>query len=107
VLVEQVEDEDALAAHLAELMAKPELRETLARRAIDVRDRFSTARVMALWSQLFGFRWTRTLRCGDWDEQRLAGDRRHVWNRRYMGPFAREAQPGRCGQRLHASPGSR
>lgn len=56
VLVEQVEDEDALAAHLAELMAKPELRETLARRAIDVRDRFSTARVMALWSQLFGFR---------------------------------------------------
>ncbi len=55
VLVTPVEDDDALAAHLADQMAKPEWRETLARRAIDVRDRFCTARVMALWSHLFGF----------------------------------------------------
>lgn len=56
VLVSQVEDDEALAAHLADLMARPERRELLARRAIDVRDRFSTARVMSLWNHLFGFR---------------------------------------------------
>ena len=56
VLVNPVEDEDALAAPLADLMARPERREVLARRAVDVRDRFSTARVMALWAHLFGFR---------------------------------------------------
>ena len=56
VLVEQVEDEDALAAHMADLMARPERRKSLARRAIDVRDRFSTARVMSMWCELFGFR---------------------------------------------------
>lgn len=56
VLVTPVEDDDALAAHLADLMARPEWRGTLARRAIDVRDRFCTARVMAMWNQLFGFR---------------------------------------------------
>lgn len=56
VLVTPVEDEEALAAHLADLMAKPELRETLSRRAIDVRDRFCVARVMTLWNHLFGFR---------------------------------------------------
>lgn len=56
VLVTPVEDDEALAAHLADLMAKPEMRDTLARRAIDVRDRFCTARVMTLWNHLFGFR---------------------------------------------------
>lgn len=56
VLVAPVEDEDALAAHMADMMAHPVRRERLARRAIDARDRFSTARIMALWNQLFGFR---------------------------------------------------
>jgi len=56
VLVTPVEDDEALAAHLADLMARPEWRAMLARRAIDVRDRFCTARVMALWNHLFGFR---------------------------------------------------
>lgn len=55
VLVRQVEDDEALAAHLADLMSRPEWRATLARRATDVRDRFGTARVMALWNHLFGF----------------------------------------------------
>lgn len=56
VLIAQAEDDEALAAHMADLMARPERRTGLARRAIDVRDRFSTARVMALWNHLFGFR---------------------------------------------------
>lgn len=56
VLVTPVEDHEALAAYLADLMARPEQRDALARRAIDVRDRFSTARIMALWNHLFGFR---------------------------------------------------
>ncbi len=56
VLVAPVEDDEALAAHLADLMARPERRERLARRAIDARDRFSPARIMAMWNQLFGFR---------------------------------------------------
>lgn len=55
LLVTPAEDDEALAAHLAHLMGRPELCENLSRRAIDVRDRFSTARVMALWNHLFGF----------------------------------------------------
>jgi len=55
VLVTQVEDDQALAAHMADLMARPERRAQLARRAIDVRDRFSPARVMTMWNQLFRF----------------------------------------------------
>lgn len=54
VLVNPPDDEDALAAHLSDLMAHPEKRQALARRAVDVRDRFSMARVMALWGKLFG-----------------------------------------------------
>lgn len=56
VLVRPAEDHEALAAHLADLMARPERRAALARRAVDVRDRFGTARVMTLWNHLFGFR---------------------------------------------------
>ena len=56
VLVTPVEDDEALAAHLADLMGHPERRAGLARRAIDARDRFSTARIMAMWNQLFEFR---------------------------------------------------
>ncbi len=55
VLVTPAEDDDALAAHLADLMARPEWRAMLARRAVDVRDRFCTPRIMALWNHLFGF----------------------------------------------------
>lgn len=53
VLVRPAEDWEALAAHLSDLMAHPALREAYARRAIDVRDRFSTARVMAMWHHVF------------------------------------------------------
>lgn len=53
VLVTPAEDAEALAAHLSDLMAHPEKRQSYARRAADVLDRFSTARVMALWGQLF------------------------------------------------------
>lgn len=53
VLVRPVQDPDALAAHMSELMADPALRARYAGRAVDVRDRFSTARVMALWGQVF------------------------------------------------------
>jgi glycosyltransferase involved in cell wall biosynthesis len=56
VLVNPAGDEDALAAHLSDMMAHPEQRKAYARRAVDVRDRFSTTRVMALWSQLFEVR---------------------------------------------------
>lgn len=56
VLVNPVEDDEALGAHLADLMGRPQRRAGLARRAIDARDRFSTARIMAMWNQLFGFR---------------------------------------------------
>jgi hypothetical protein len=38
------------------MMAHPEQREAYARRAVDVRDRFSTTRVMALWGHLFEVR---------------------------------------------------
>lgn len=54
VLVNPPDDEDALAAHLSDLMAHPEKRQALARRAVDVRDRFSMPRIMALWGKLFG-----------------------------------------------------
>lgn len=53
VLVQPVQDPDALAARLSELMADPALRMRYADRAVDVRDRFSTARIMALWGQVF------------------------------------------------------
>lgn len=53
VLVAPAGEHEALAAHLSNLMAHPELREAYARRAVDVRDRFSTARIMALWGHLF------------------------------------------------------
>lgn len=53
VLVSPSEDVEALAAHLSDLMSRAQKREAMARRAIDVRDRFSSARVMALWRQVF------------------------------------------------------
>ncbi len=53
VLVNPPEDYEALAAHLSDMMAHPQQRMAYARRAADVRDRFSTARVMALWGHLF------------------------------------------------------
>jgi len=53
VLVRPIDDPDALAARLAALMADPALRARLAGRAVDARDRFSTARIMALWEQVF------------------------------------------------------
>jgi len=56
VLVTPPEDADALAAHLSDLMGRPQRRAALARRAVDVRDRFCVPRIMAMWSQLFGFR---------------------------------------------------
>ncbi len=53
VLVNPPEDDEALAAHLSDMMARHEQRGAYARRAVDVRDRFSTTRVMALWGHLF------------------------------------------------------
>lgn len=53
VLVSPAGDSEALAAHLSDMMAHPEQREAYARRAVDVRDRFSATRVMAMWGQLF------------------------------------------------------
>ena len=53
ILVSPPDDADALAAHLSDLMAHPDKRQALARRAVDVRDRFSMPRVMALWGKLF------------------------------------------------------
>lgn len=53
VLVRPAGDDQALAAHLSDMMSHPKRREAYARRAVDVRDRFSTMRVMALWSQIF------------------------------------------------------
>ncbi|GAB2884197.1 glycosyltransferase family 4 protein [Paralcaligenes sp. KSB-10] len=53
VLVQPAEDVEALAAHLCNLMTRREQREAYAKRAVDVRDRFSTARVMALWRHVF------------------------------------------------------
>lgn len=53
VLVSPAGDNHALAAHLSDMMAHPDQREAYARRAVDVRDRFSITRVMALWGHLF------------------------------------------------------
>ncbi len=53
VLVKPCEDVEALAAQLYELMTHRAEREALARRAVDVRDRFSVVRVMALWRHVF------------------------------------------------------
>ena len=53
VLVNPPEDDEALAAYLSDMMARHEQRQAYARRAVDVRDRFSTARIMALWRQVF------------------------------------------------------
>jgi glycosyltransferase involved in cell wall biosynthesis len=53
VLVNPPEDDEALAAYLSDMMARHEQRRAYARRAVDVRDRFSTARIMALWRQVF------------------------------------------------------
>lgn len=52
VLVNPPADADALAAHLSDLMARPLKRVALARRAVDVRDRFSVPIVMAQWERL-------------------------------------------------------
>src|SRR5690625_6747115 len=49
VLVSPADDIEALAAHLSDLMGRPLHRTALARRAVDVRDRFSVARIMTLW----------------------------------------------------------
>jgi len=53
VLVRPVQDAEALAARLSEVMADVGLRARFAHRAVDVRDRFGPARVMALWGQVF------------------------------------------------------
>ncbi|WP_345795954.1 glycosyltransferase family 4 protein [Castellaniella sp. MT123] len=53
ILVRQVQDPDALAQQLSVLMSQPDLRARYAARAIDVRDRFGVARVMALWERVF------------------------------------------------------
>jgi glycosyltransferase involved in cell wall biosynthesis len=53
VLVRPVQDAEALAGHLGQLMSDSALRSRFASRATDVRDRFSTARIMALWEQIF------------------------------------------------------
>lgn len=52
ILVNPPENIEALAAHLSDLMARPLKRMGLARRAIDVRDRFSVPGVMAQWERL-------------------------------------------------------
>lgn len=52
-LVDPPEDIEALAAHLSDMMGHEEKRRACARRAVDVLDRFSTARIMALWEEVF------------------------------------------------------
>ena len=52
ILVNPPEEVEALAAHLSDLMARPLKRMALARRAIDVKDRFSVALVMSQWERL-------------------------------------------------------
>lgn len=54
VLVNPPDDPEALAAYLSDLMAHPWRRMLLARRAVDVRDRFSSARIMAMWAKVLG-----------------------------------------------------
>lgn len=58
ILVNPVDDAEALAAHLSDLMARPLKRTALARRAIDVRDRFSVPVVMAQWERLLPLKTT-------------------------------------------------
>ena len=53
VLVRPEGDAEALAAWLSQLMAHPDQRRRYASRAVDVRDRFGVARVMALWGLVF------------------------------------------------------
>ncbi|CAM5216701.1 Glycosyltransferase involved in cell wall biosynthesis OS=Castellaniella defragrans OX=75697 GN=HNR28_001804 PE=4 SV=1 [Castellaniella defragrans] len=53
VLVRPAQDAEALAARLSEVMSDAELRARFSHRAVDVRDRFGPARVMALWGQVF------------------------------------------------------
>lgn len=52
ILVNPPEEPEALAAHLSDLMARPLKRAALARRAVDVKDRFSVPLVMAQWERL-------------------------------------------------------
>lgn len=52
ILVNPPDEPEALAAHLSDLMARPLKRTALARRAVDVKDRFSAALVMAQWERL-------------------------------------------------------
>lgn len=52
-LVRPAEDAEAMAAWLSNLMAHPGERMRYARRATDVRDRFSVTRVMSLWERVF------------------------------------------------------
>lgn len=52
-LVNPPEDAEALAAHLSDMMGHDDKRRLCARRAVDVLDRFSTARVMTLWDEVF------------------------------------------------------
>lgn len=53
VLVRPVQDAHALAQSLSVLMSDQGARQRLASRAVDVRDRFSVARVMAMWQLVF------------------------------------------------------
>ncbi len=53
VLVPERQNDTALAAAMARLMADPALRAQLARRAPEVLQRFELARVMSLWEALF------------------------------------------------------
>lgn len=53
VLVRPAEDSEALAAWLSNLMAHPDEGIRYARRATDVRDRFSVTRVMSMWERVF------------------------------------------------------
>lgn len=52
VLVNPADDVEALAAHLSDLMGRPLRRTALARRAVDVRDRFSVPRIMTQWEEV-------------------------------------------------------
>lgn len=52
ILVSPADDVEALAAHLSDLMDRPLKRAALARRAVDVRDRFSVPRIMTQWENV-------------------------------------------------------
>ncbi len=53
LLVRPVEDVRALAAALVQLINDEAMREQMAERAIEVRERFSMARIGAMWDQVF------------------------------------------------------